>query len=175
MIRDGETADFSRTGVFHKGSDDHLLPVAVCARASRALRPEFAAEPAGVEGGRLRVFLGVFRRVGRWIHSTDGRRSFGHSAKPNLFSRGFSLLQKDPHASDPTEASISEIQGALEKLIVDGQHAWSPYVSSWSLRALGTLSKKYNRFENRGLGNFFSEYSHFASTWRSIEPSHEFR
>lgn len=60
-------------------------------------------------------------------------------------------MQKEPNASDPNESSICEIQSALEKLIVEGQHAWSPYISSWSLHTLGALSKKYNRFDNRGM------------------------
>lgn len=49
------------------------------------------------------------------------------------------------------DATIAEIQDALEVLINDGPHAWSPYLSSWSLKSLGILSKKYKRNDNRGM------------------------
>lgn len=51
---------------------------------------------------------------------------------------------------DPHDSSITEIQDALETLINEGQHAWAPYISAWSLRSLGVLSKKCKRFENKG-------------------------
>lgn len=68
----------------------------------------------------------------------------------NFFFPFYIKLQREPHVSDPHESSISEIHDALDTLINRGQHAWAPHISGWSLRTLGILSKKYNRFENKG-------------------------
>lgn len=46
--------------------------------------------------------------------------------------------------------TINEIQDVLESFIAQGQHAWAPYISNWSIRTLGTLSKKYKRTDGRG-------------------------
>lgn len=47
------------------------------------------------------------------------------------------------------------MQDALETLLNQGQHAWVPYISTWSIKTLGVLSKKYKRSDNRG------EYDHY--------------
>lgn len=47
--------------------------------------------------------------------------------------------------------TINEIQDVLESLIAQGQHAWAPYISNWSIKTLGTLSKKYKRSDGRGI------------------------
>lgn len=59
-------------------------------------------------------------------------------------------LQKDPNGPITDDESLIDIQDALEKLVFDGKHAWSPYISDWSLRILGVLSTKYNRHGNKG-------------------------
>lgn len=47
--------------------------------------------------------------------------------------------------------TINEIQDDLESLIAQGQHAWAPYISNWTIKTLGTLSKKYKRSDGRGI------------------------
>lgn len=46
--------------------------------------------------------------------------------------------------------TVAEVQDVLETLINQGQHAWVPYISTWSIKTLGVLSKKYKRSDNRG-------------------------
>lgn len=58
--------------------------------------------------------------------------------------------QKDPILVASYDSTVGEVQDALEILINQGQHAWAPYISSWSIKTLGLLSKKYKRSENRG-------------------------
>lgn len=41
----------------------------------------------------------------------------------------------------------------LETLLNQGQHAWVPYISTWSIKTLGFLSDKYKRSDNRGESN----------------------
>lgn len=145
---DGQTANSHRVGVFHKRCNDNLFSVAIVTWPFGALRFEFIAKFAGIKRGRVRVFFSVFRCICCRLRST----CWGMHANEKQFEVEFIYFsfQREPHLSDPHESSISEIHDALDNLINAGQHAWAPHISGWSLRTLGILSKKYNRFENRG-------------------------
>lgn len=71
-----------------------------------------------------------------------------------MFYRNFLLIsnaQKDPNAAIAEDESIADIQEALEKLVIEGQHAWAPYISDWSLKILGILSNKFGRQGHKGV------------------------
>lgn len=59
--------------------------------------------------------------------------------------------QKDLNLMLSYDDTINEIQDVLESLIAQNQHAWAPYISNWSIRTMGTLSKKYKRSDSRGI------------------------
>lgn len=61
-----------------------------------------------------------------------------------------SLQQKDPNLVASYDNTVAEVQDVLETLLNQGQHAWVPYISTWSIKTLGVLSKKYKRSDNRG-------------------------
>lgn len=61
--------------------------------------------------------------------------------------------QKDPNLVASYDSTVGEVQDVLETLINHGQHAWVPYISTWSIKTLGLLSKKYKRSDNRGEQN----------------------
>lgn len=58
--------------------------------------------------------------------------------------------QKDSNLVASYDSTVAEVQDVLETLINEGQHAWVPYISTWSIKTLGVLSKKYKRSDNRG-------------------------
>lgn len=58
--------------------------------------------------------------------------------------------QKDPNLVASYDNTVAEVQDVLETLLNQGQHAWVPYISTWSIKTLGVLSKKYKRPDNRG-------------------------
>lgn len=64
--------------------------------------------------------------------------------------------QKDLNLVLSYDDTINEIQDVLESLIAQGQHAWAPYISNWSIKTLGTLSKKYKRPDGRGIAFDYS-------------------
>lgn len=63
--------------------------------------------------------------------------------------------QRDSNLTASRDSIVSEIQDALELLIIQGKHAWSPFISMWSIKILGVLSQKYKANDNRGrfIGN----------------------
>lgn len=61
-----------------------------------------------------------------------------------------SSQQKDSNLVASYDSTVGEVQDVLETLINQGQHAWVPYISTWSIKTLGVLSKKYKRSDNRG-------------------------
>lgn len=58
--------------------------------------------------------------------------------------------QKDPNLVASYDSTVAEVQDVLETLLNEGQHAWVPYISTWSIKTLGVLSKKYKRSDSRG-------------------------
>lgn len=60
------------------------------------------------------------------------------------------FVEKEPNGTAPEDDTIADIQDALESLVNGGPHAWAPLISSWALRLLGTLSRKFSRGRQMG-------------------------
>lgn len=88
------------------------------------------------------------------VSQSSGKHTYTHSIDIDVENLTIcfehSLQQKDPNLVASYDNTVAEVQDVLETLLNQGQHAWVPYISTWSIKTLGVLSKKYKRSDNRG-------------------------